>query len=101
MPQGSLVGAKRQVSAYARVLARHRLGKHPKVAGGFVGRELQEPLRSDSQEELTEAYLQAVKDGATPMPGRRGVFHRAYVHEVDLGNCVVIPVLPPSARVVE
>jgi hypothetical protein len=63
MPRGSLVGAKRQVSAYARVLARHRLGKHPKVAGGFVGRELQEPLRSDSQEELTEAYLQAVKDG--------------------------------------
>jgi hypothetical protein len=94
------VGAKRQVSAYARVLARHGLGKHPKVAGSFVGRELQ-PLRSDSQEELTEAYLQAVKDGATPMPGRRGVFHRADVHEVDLGNGVVIPVLPPSARVAE
>jgi hypothetical protein len=38
---------------------------------------------------------------ATPMPGRRGVLHRADVHEVDLGNGVVIPVLPPSARVVE
>jgi hypothetical protein len=84
------------------VLASHRrLGKHPKVAGDFVGRELQQPLRSDSQEELTEAHLQAVKDGATPMPGRRGVFHRADVHEVDLGNGVVIPVLAPSARVVE
>src|SRR5712691_9164774 len=38
---------------------------------------------------------------ATPMPGPRGVLHRADVHEVDLGNGVVIPVLPPSARVVE
>ena len=84
------------------VLAPHRrLGKHPKVAGDFVGWELQQPLRSDSQEELTGAYLQAVKDGATPMPGRWGVLHRADVHEVDLGNGVVIPVLPPSARVVE
>ncbi len=54
------------------------------------------------KEELTEAYLQAVKSGgATPVPGRRGVLHRADVHEVDLGNGVVIPVLPPSARVVE
>ena len=38
---------------------------------------------------------------ATPMPGRQGVLRRADVHEVDLGNGVVIPVLPPSARVVE
>jgi hypothetical protein len=38
---------------------------------------------------------------ATPMPGRQGVLHRADVHEVDLGNGVVIPVLLPSARVVE
>jgi hypothetical protein len=46
------------------VLASHRrLGKHPKAAGDFAGWELQQPLRSDSQEELTEAYLQAVKDG--------------------------------------
>ncbi len=45
------------------VLASHRrLGKHPKVAGDFAGWELQQPLRSDPQEELTEAYLQAVKD---------------------------------------
>ena len=34
-----------------------------KVAGDFAGWELQQPLRSDSQEELTEAHLQAVKDG--------------------------------------
>ena len=38
---------------------------------------------------------------ATPTPGRQGVLHRADVREVDLGNGVVIPVLPPSARVVE
>ena len=35
------------------------------------------------------------------MPGRQGVLRRADVHEVDLGNGVVIPVLPLSARVVE
>jgi hypothetical protein len=35
------------------------------------------------------------------VPGRRGVLHRADVHEVDLGDGVVIPVLPPSARVLE
>jgi hypothetical protein len=57
--------------------------------------------RALAPHKLTEAYLEAVKGGATPMPGRRGVFHRADVHDVDLGNGVVIPVLPPSARVVE
>jgi hypothetical protein len=84
------------------VLASHRrLGKHPKVAGDFAGWELQQPLRSDSQEELTEAYLQAVKDGGNTDAWAAGVLRRANVHEVDLGNGVIIPVLPPSARVVE
>ena len=58
-------------------------------------------MRSDSQEELTEAYLQAVKDGGNTDAWAAGVLDRADVHEVDLGDGVEIPVLPPSARVVE
>ena len=78
-----------------------RLGKHPQVAGGFVGWELREPLRCGSHEELAEAYLRAFKDGGDTDAWAAGVLHRAGVHEIDLGDGVVVPVLPPSLRVVE
>lgn len=78
-----------------------RLGKRPQVAGGFVGWELQELLRRDSQEELIEAYLQAFKDGGDTDAWAAGVLRRADVHVIDLGKGVVVPVLPPCLRVVE
>ncbi len=78
-----------------------QLGKHLQVAGGFVGWELREPLRCGSQEELAEAYLRAFKDGGDTDAWAAGVLHRAGVHEIDLGDGVVVPVLPPSMRVVE
>ena len=78
-----------------------RLGKHPQVAGGFVGWELQEPLRYGSQEELAEACLRAFKDGGDTDAWAAAVLHRAGVHEICLGDGVVVPVLPPSVRVAE
>ena len=78
-----------------------RLGKHPQVAGGFVGWELREPLRCGSQEELAGAYLRAFKDGGDTDAWAAGVLHRAGVHEIDLGDGVVVTVLPPSMRVAE
>jgi hypothetical protein len=77
------------------------IGKHPQVAGGFVGWELQEPVRCGSQEELAEAYLQAFKDGGDTDAWAASVLHGVGVHEIDLGDGVVVPVLPPSMRVVE
>lgn len=78
-----------------------RLAKHSQVAGGFVGWELQEPLRCGSQEELAEACLQAVKDKGDTDAWAAGVLHRADVHAIGLGDGVVVPVLPPSVRVAE
>lgn len=78
-----------------------RLGKHPQVAGGFVGWELQEPLRYGSQEELAEACLRAFKDEGDTDAWAAAVLHRAGVHEIGLGDGVVVPVLPPSVRVAE
>lgn len=78
-----------------------RLGKYPQVAGGFVGWELREPLRCGSQEEFAAAYLRAFRDGGDTDDWAAGVLHRAGVHEIGLGDGVVVPVLPPSMRVVE
>jgi hypothetical protein len=78
-----------------------RLGRHPEVAGGFVGWELQEPPRPGSHEELAEAYLRAFKDRGDTDAWAAGVLHRAGVHEIDLGGGVVVPVLPPPLRMAE
>jgi hypothetical protein len=78
-----------------------QLVKHPEVAGGFVGWELQEPLRCGSQEGLAEACLQAVKDGGDTDAWAAGVLHRVGAHAIGLDDGVMVPVLPPSVRVAE
>ncbi|MHB1535026.1 MAG: hypothetical protein ACYC1D_10575, partial [Acidimicrobiales bacterium] len=64
------------------------------VAGGFVGYSVLAPPAPGSEEELAEAWLRAWKDQGDTDTWASSVLHRGSVHEMDLGDGRVVPVLP-------
>ena len=66
------------------------------VAGGFVGCSVLAPPAPGSGDELAEAWPRAWKDQGGTGTWASSVLHRASVHEIDLGDGRVVPVLPPA-----
>jgi hypothetical protein len=56
------------------------------------------PAAPGSGEEIAEAMLRAFKDEGDTDAWAAGVLHRASIHEIDLGDGRVVPVLPPTLK---
>jgi hypothetical protein len=50
---------------------------------------------------LAEAYLRAIKDRGDTDGWAAGMLHAAGIHQIDLGDGDVVPVLPPTLKVVD
>ncbi len=71
------------------------------VAGVFAGLEPRQPSAPSREDDLEEAWLRVLKDGADTDAWAAGVLHRAGVCEIELGDRTVVPVLPALLSVLK
>jgi hypothetical protein len=73
-------------------------GKELGVSGGDLWRAGVRRVSREQLDELAEAWLRAWKDQGDTDIWASSVLHRASVHEIDLGDGRVVPVLPPALK---